>query len=764
MKFLNGMWLVKDGVEILRAREAYEIFPKGYRVEITAPTSTIESRGVTLNLPVICIELSSPRNDVIRVRITHHAGTKKRGPYFGLQEQNAHVTISEQEDRVIYTSGNTSAHILKGSPLVIEYYHKGRFLTRTGDSLTGIAYVRADGKPYIREMLNLSVGEKVYGLGEQFGAFTKNGQTVDMWNEDGGTCTEIAYKNVPFYLTNRGYGVFVNHTGKVSFEIGSEVTSKAQFTVPGEEMEYMLLGGDTLRDVLVAYTDLTGKPALPPAWSFGLWLTTSFTTSYDEETVNHFVDGMKERNIPLHVFHYDCFWMREFRWCDFTFDRRMFPDPAAMLRRMKEKGLKICVWINPYIGQLSSLFPEAAEKGYLLMKPNGDIYQTDLWQAGMGIVDFTNPAAVSWYREKLQALIDMGVDCFKTDFGERIPADAVYFDGSDPERMHNYYTYLYNKTVFELLEENYGKGNAVLFARSGTAGCQQFPVHWGGDCSGTYESMAETLRGGLSLSASGYAFWSHDISGFENTATPDLYKRWCAFGLLSTHSRLHGSSSYRVPWNFDEEACDVLRFFVNLKCRLMPYLFSAAVKAHKTGIPVLRPMAVDYTEDRGCDDLDRQFLLGDSLLIAPVFTDTGDVDFYTPAGGKWTHLLDGERFEGGRWYSRNYPYTSLGLLVAPGCVIPMGQNDQEPAYVYGDGVTYCVYPDCSKDAEAFSFTLYGSDGEKADVVSVNREGNHLSVFVEKAAYPWKVCVFGETYSAKAGEHNLEISLDLEQGK
>ena len=522
MKFLNGMWLVKDGVEILRAREAYEIFPKGDRVEITAPTSTIESRGVTLNLPVICIELSSPRNDVIRVRITHHAGTKKRGPYFGLQEQNAHVTISEQEDRVIYTSGNTSAHILKGSPLVIEYYHKGRFLTRTGDSLTGIAYVRADGKPYIREMLNLSVGEKVYGLGEQFGAFTKNGQTVDMWNEDGGTCTEIAYKNVPFYLTNRGYGVFVNHAGKVSFEIGSEVTSKAQFTVPGEEMEYMLLGGDTLRDVLVSYTDLTGKPALPPAWSFGLWLTTSFTTSYDEETVNHFVDGMKERNIPLHVFHYDCFWMREFRWCDFTFDRRMFPDPAAMLRRMKEKGLKICVWINPYIGQLSSLFPEAAEKGYLLMKPNGGIYQTDLWQAGMGIVDFTNPAAVSWYREKLQALIDMGVDCFKTDFGERIPADAVYFDGSDPERMHNYYTYLYNKTVFDLLEENYGKGNAVLFARSGTAGCQQFPVHWGGDCSGTYESMAETLRGGLSLSASGYAFWSHDISGFENTATPDL--------------------------------------------------------------------------------------------------------------------------------------------------------------------------------------------------------------------------------------------------
>ena len=760
MKFLNGMWLVKEGVEILRAKEAYEIFSKGDRLEITAPTSRIENRGVTLNLPVISIELSSPRNDVIRIKMVHHAGTKKRGPHFQISEQKADISILEKEDRVIYTSGNTSAHVLKGSPLIIEYYYKDRFLTRSGDSLTGIAYIRSGGKPYMREMLNLSVGEKVYGLGEQFGAFTKNGQTVDMWNEDGGTCTEIAYKNVPFYLTNRGYGVFVNHTGKVSFEIGSEVTSKAQFSVSGEEMEYMLFGGDTLRDVLVSYTDLTGKPALPPAWSFGLWLTTSFTTSYDEETVNHFVDGMEERHIPLHVFHYDCFWMREFRWCDFTFDRRMFPDPAGMLRRMKSRGLKICVWINPYIGQLSSLFPEAAEKGYLLTKPNGDIYQTDLWQAGMGIVDFTNPEAVSWYQEKLQELVNLGVDCFKTDFGERIPTNVVYWDGSDPERMHNYYTYLYNKTVFEVLEKNYGKGQAVLFARSGTAGCQQFPVHWGGDCSGTYESMAETLRGGLSLSASGYSFWSHDISGFENTATPDLYKRWCAFGLLSTHSRLHGSSSYRVPWNFDEEASDVLRFFVNLKCRLMPYLFSAAVKAHETGIPVLRPMAVDYTKDRGCDDLDRQFLLGDSLLVAPVFNEKGDVDFYTPAGGVWTHFLDGETFEGGRWYSRKYSYTSLGLLAAPGSIIPIGKNEQDPVYKYADGITYRIYPDLAKTEEVFSFTLYEADGTRADTVSVMRKGNQLSVSAEKASYPWQVDVLGKTYSAGAGEKEMKINLNI----
>ncbi len=234
------------------------------------------------------------------------------------------------------------------------------------------------------------------------------------------------------------------------------------------------------------------------------------------------------------------------------------------------------------------------QNGYLLKKPNGDVWQTDKWQAGMGIVDFTNPAARQWYGDKLRALIDMGADCFKSDFGERIPTDVVYWDGSDPTKMHNYYSYLYNKTVFDVLEERRGEGDAILFARSATAGGQRFPVHWGGDCESNFQLMAESLRGGLSLGLSGFGFWSHDMGGFEGTPPVAVYKRWLAFGLLSSHSRLHGNQSYRVPWLFDEEAVDVLRNFTKLKSCLMPYLFARALEAKEKGTPLMRAMMLEF--------------------------------------------------------------------------------------------------------------------------------------------------------------------------
>ena len=342
--------------------------------------------------------------------------------------------------------------------------------------------------------------------------------------------------------------------------------------------------------MLERYTALTGRPALPPPWSFGLWLSTSFTTSYDEETVTSFIQGMADRDLPLHVFHFDCFWMKEFQWVDFEWDRRVFPDPEAMLQRLKERGLRICVWINPYIAQKSAMFDEGmAER---LPASSARTATSGSGTAGRPAWAWSTsptPTPAAGTRDKLRALVDMGVDCFKTDFGERIPTDVVYHDGSDPVKMHNYYTYLYNKTVFDVLEEKLGKGKATVFARSATAGGQQFPVHWGGDSTATFESMAESLRGGLSLSLCGFGFWSHDISGFEQTAPPEVYKRWCAFGLLSSHSRLHGSQSYRVPWLFDDESVDVLRHFTKLKCRLMPYLFDAARQAHEHGMPMMRP-------------------------------------------------------------------------------------------------------------------------------------------------------------------------------
>jgi alpha-D-xyloside xylohydrolase len=369
---------------------------------------------------------------------------------------------------------------------------------------------------------------------------------------------------------------------------------------------------------------------------------------------------MEELGIPIQVFHFDCFWMKELTWCSFLWDRRYFPDPEGMLRRIKEKGIKICVWINPYIAEESPLFDEGKEHGYLLHTLDGDVYQADFWQPGLSFVDFTNPDARAWYAGKLKALVDIGVDAFKTDFGERIPTEVRYFDGSDPERMHNYYTYLYNKTVFDLLREE--KGEAVLFARSATTGGQKFPVHWGGDNSSTYPSMAETLRGGLSLCMSGFGYWSHDISGFIGTATPDLYKRWVAFGLLSSHSRLHGNDSVRMPWLFDNEAVEVLRFFNQLKTRLMPYLIEAAQDAPNHGWPLLRAMILEFPDDLTCRYLDTQYMLGPALLVAPIFRPDSAVSYYLPAG-EWRHLLTGEVVQGPGWRREKYDYFSLPLWV-----------------------------------------------------------------------------------------------------
>ena len=700
MKFTKGYWLNLPGVKNADCVQIREVKITEKQVYLyTVPYIDDERRA---GGPVLEFFLSAPRADILRTQVYHYMGSAKKEPQFDLAMEDLPLEVTEFEGGLTVKSGRLKLKITK-APASFTYYYDGKKITNIGDRFghAMVSTMQTPEGPYMRCQFDVDIGEKLYGLGERFTPFVKNGQVVDMWNEDGGTCSEIAYKNIPFYLSSKGYGLLVNSSGKVSYELCSEVVTRAQFSLPGEKLDFMVIGGGDGKSVLQNYTALTGRPALPPAWSFGLWLTTSFTTDYDEKTVRSFVDGMAQRNIPLHVFHFDCFWMKENEWCNFTWDEAMFDDAPAMLSRMKnECGLKICVWINPYIGQKSPLFKEGMKNGYLLKRPNGDVWQWDLWQAGMGIVDFTNPAAWAWYQEKLRALLDQGVDCFKTDFGERIPTDVVYYDGSDPELMHNYYPYLYNKCVFDLLEAYKGRGQACLFARSATVGGQKFPVHWGGDCSSNYLSMAESLRAGLSLCLSGFGFWSHDISGFEGTAPADVYKRWAAFGLLSTHSRLHGSNSYRVPWLFGEEAVDVLRKFTNLKCTLMPYLYSAAVEAHQTGVPAMRAMLLEFPQDIPCQDLDRQYMLGERLLVAPVFTKEGDVDYYLPAG-TWTNLLDNRVVEGGRWLHEIHDFMSLPLMVRENTLLPIGADDQNVEY------------DCGKDLTLHLFAL--KDQARADV-------------------------------------------------
>ena len=598
MKFTNGYWMIRDGVDALYAREAYELAADATTesLNVLAPTSVVRGRYDTLNLPTFNVDITTPAEGVIRVCAEHWQGATEY-PGFPLNADEPgnrdYVTVQANGNGdgevgvngadVTLTTGGLTAKVVKGAPWNLTFIGEdGKVLTESaGKSLgrfklgaesnvtaqpVGEFGVTMDGSArdesdvFIAIQLHLSVGEDVYGLGERFGAYVKNGQSVDIWNEDGGTASEQGYKDIPFYMTSNGYGVLVNNRGHVSFEIGSENT---------------------------------------------------------EATINSFIDGMAERDIPLAAFHYDCYWMREFHWCDFEWDKRFFGDIESTLKRLHE------------------------DKGYLVRKPNGEVWQTDFWQAGMGLVDFTNPAAREWFKDKVKALLNQGVDAIKTDFGECIPRDVVWYDGSPKLSMHNWYTQLYNQAVFEAIEETYGKGNACLYARSATVGGQQQPVHWGGDCESTFNGMAQSLRAGLSLTSSGFGFWSHDIGGFEGAfPDPAVYKRWVAFGMLGSHSRLHGSTVYRVPWLFDEEdekngvalvpgqtAVDVVREFTKLKLELMPYVYQLGLQPHVNGTPVMRSMFVEFPDDPACRTLDRQYMFGPSMLVAPVFTYSGEVSY-----------------------------------------------------------------------------------------------------------------------------------------
>ena len=598
MKFTNGYWMIRDGVDALYAREAYELAADATTesLNVLAPTSVVRGRYDTLNLPTFNVDITTPAEGVIRVCAEHWQGATEY-PGFPLNADEPgnrdYVTVQANGNGdgevgvngadVTLTTGGLTVKVVKGAPWNLTFIGEdGKVLTESaGKSLgrfklgaesnvtaqpvsefgvTMDGSARDESDVFIAIQLHLSVGEDVYGLGERFGAYVKNGQSVDIWNEDGGTASEQGYKDIPFYMTSNGYGVLVNNRGHVSFEIGSENT---------------------------------------------------------EATINSFIDGMAERDIPLAAFHYDCYWMREFHWCDFEWDKRFFGDIESTLKRLHE------------------------DKGYLVRKPNGEVWQIDFWQAGMGLVDFTNPAAREWFKDKVKALLNQGVDSIKTDFGERIPRDVVWHDGSPKLSMHNWYTQLYNQAVFEAIEETYGKGNARLYARSATVGGQQQPVHWGGDCESAFNGMAQSLRAGLSLTSSGFGFWNHDIGGFEGAfPDPAVYKRWVAFGMLGSHSRLHGSTVYRVPWLFDEEdekngvalvpgqtAVDVVREFTKLKLELMPYVYQLGLQPHANGTPVMRSMFVEFPDDPACRTLDRQYMFGPSMLVAPVFTYSGEVSY-----------------------------------------------------------------------------------------------------------------------------------------
>nr|VWO98814.1 ATP-dependent molecular chaperone HSP82 (82 kDa heat shock protein) (Heat shock protein Hsp90 heat-inducible isoform) [Ganoderma boninense] len=788
MRFNDGFWLLKSGVKPYHGLQVVQGVQDGDGFNFQVSTKPIRHRGDTLAGPVLSIRVHSPTEGVVGVKIEHFKTTDPT-PDIALFPDDPPVpsaSLSRTENTFTVTSGGVTAEVTQ-NPYTITFKSATRTLTAAGykhqaiydvpykwtlRSASNSSCLTTDlssnphqGSPpefvrYIHSELNISPGELVYGLGEQFGPFVKNGQSVSIWNQDGGTSSEQAYKCVPFYITNRNYGVFVNHPGEVEFEVGSEKVSRVGVSVAGSSLEYFIIYGPSPLEVSSSEED----SQLLPAWTFGLWLSTSFLTSYDEKTVSGFLQGMTDRKCPVRVFHLDCFWMKQYEWCSFTFDPDNFPDPKTYLSEIKQKyGVKICVWINPYISQLSPIFQEAVKGGYLIKRKDGTPWQWDLWQPGLGVVDVTNPAALQWYEEKLDALVDLGVDTFKTDFGERIPhANVVFYDGSDPLRVHNTYSVIYNEMVFRLLERRFGKGEAVVFARSATAGGQRFPVHWGGDCESTFEAMAETLRGGLSLTSSGFAFASHDIGGFEGHPPPEIYHRWVAYGLFSSHSRLHGSMSYRVPWQYGEDAATYMARYLDAKHRLMPYLYNLSIQGHKKGHPLQRAMFVDFLDDRTTHHLDKQYMLGPALLVAPVFVPSGEEsEYYLPAG-RWTAFFDPSRVQVGPvWIKEVVSVDQLPVWVRQGTVLALGPTGiGRPDYDFASAIDVHVY-ELEEGQVVQTEVPIGKGTDIAGVVETQLQGSEVIVKVASGEVGLASVTYfigGQVHKVDVGSGQKEVSL------
>jgi alpha-D-xyloside xylohydrolase len=588
-----------------------------------------------------------------------------------------------------------------------------RFIDRRGRTILSDASGDVDGigRPFVLPLgfaasrlgplaaasFRLAPDERLFGLGEKFTRADKVHQKIIGWTVDAlGSTTERSHKNIPFLLSSNGYGLFVNSAGRLTWELATESSRSYTLKLEDSALDIFLVFAPDPASILLRYTKLTGRAPVPPKWSFGLWFS-SGGTYRTQAQIERLVAEIGRHRFPAGVVHVDPWWMRGRRYCDFEWDRKAFPDPEGLIRKVRAAGLKLCLWEHPYVSVESELFVEGRRRGYFAKRPGGGVYVIDYglslapkpdgvirragpgssWNAKVAIVDFTNPEATAWWKDLHRPLFRMGVDVFKTDFGKDIPRDAVFADGSTGATTHNLYPLLYNRAVFEVTAEEKGRG--LVWSRSGTAGSQRYPVCWSGDPAADWDSLAATIRGGLSAAISGIPFWSHDIGGYRGSPNRELYIRWAQFGLLSSHSRMHGDSP-REPWRFGDRAERIVRKFARLRYRLFPYLYSLAHEAHRTGLPVIRPLGLVFPNDPGAWDKDLEFMLGPWLLVAPIYEGNGERWVYLPtaragkgakaAGDDWIDFWTGERFAGGQNIRVRARLDRLPFFVRAGAIIP----------------------------------------------------------------------------------------------
>ncbi|MBV0926180.1 alpha-xylosidase [Halomicroarcula limicola] len=626
-----------------------------------------------------------------------------------------------------------------------EINHNPRKVTETGTSF------------------RLSPDEKIYGAGEQFVEFDRRGRELDLWHEEPlGTETERAYKNIPFHLSTRGYGLLLDTTNRVHYDFGKQSTASGTMAVDDDSFAFLFFYGPDFTDILQRYTAVTGRPDRPPKWSFGTWMSRLGYESRAE--LEEVAERLREEELPSDVLHLDPFWMRDRSSCDMEWDTEQFPDPEGMIAELREDDFRLSLWEHPHVPVGTDAFAEGAENGYFVTDGTGKPYVMDHTCQGDyrgALVDFTDPDAVEWWKDKHRRLLEQGVAVFKTDYGEYVPEDAVFANGKSGKSMHNLYPYLYNEAVYETVGEVNGDEEAVVWGRSAWTGSQQFPMHWGGDPQTSWNGMSAALRGGLSASLSGIAYWSHDIGGFRGTPSDPLYVRWAQFGLLSSNARCHGTTP-REPWEFGEDAVDVFREYADLRYRLLPYVYTYAEVAARTGLPVVRPLVLEYQDDPTVHRMDTQYLLGEDLLVAPVFTESGTRSVYLPEG-EWRDHWTGERYDGGRTVEMDVDLREMPLFVRTGSVVPQ----REPTQSVQDGTPEELELDATLDDGEASGRFYDADADELREFGVTAEDDTLSVEVGAvSAETVRVTVRDTTPESVVvdGEAATEVSEDPASGE
>ena len=559
--------------------------------------------------------------------------------------------------------------IIYEKPWKIEFYDAdGKLLTRTltktddSDTFTPVlpfSFIRrsSDYSTSMAAVFSLSPEEGIYGCGESFTEFNKRGQKVVLWTDDGnGVQNETMYKPIPFFMSSRGYGVFMHTSTPITCDFGKYFSGANTLMIGDDEADIFIFLGEP-KDILNEYTNLTGKPSMPPLWSFGFWM--SRITYFSETEGREVTNKLRDYKIPADVIHFDTGWFETDWRCDYQFSKTRFKDAAKMMDDFKKNGFHTCLWQLPYFVPNNSLFPEIIEKGLYVKDRKGNLPYED------AVLDFSNPATVEWYQGKIGNLLKQGVSVIKVDFGEAAPPDGIYHSGRTGFYEHNLYPLRYNKAVAEITKKV--TDETIIWARSAWAGSQRYPLHWGGDPANTNTAMAATLRGGLSFGISGFSFWSHDIAGFVNKKPEDLYRRWTPFGMLTSHTRSHGAPPTE-PWEYGEDFMNAFRIADNMRYELMPYIYAQAKDCTERGLPMLRALFVEYPDDPGSWLIDDEYLFGSDMLVAPLFEDVSKRNVYLPPG-EWIDYQSGKTYSAG-WHNIEAGEIPIVVLVRDGAVIP----------------------------------------------------------------------------------------------